>query len=126
MKKMIFISRHTPTATQEELSAKAGFNLVHVGDVDAFSSSLPEEILALTKKHNATGVACVHPIIALEAVGIMSNQQESCWFKESLAVGMFSNENRGGEFVATSLVVMTMNYAMEENCHSSFTRKVIR
>lgn len=35
--KMAFISRHTPTDRQTELAAEQGYELVHVGDCDAFS-----------------------------------------------------------------------------------------
>lgn len=123
MNTMIFISRHEPTPSQVTLAAKAGFQLVHVGDVDAFSPTLPDQLHALVSEHGAAGVACVHPLVALEAFYYTSPDQASMWFRESVTVGVFSNENRGGEFVASGLSTFKMNYAVEENGWSSPTRE---
>jgi hypothetical protein len=120
---MIFISRHAATSSQIELAAKAGFDLTHVGDVDAFAVDLADQIHALAKEHGAAGVACVHPLVALEAISLMSPSQPSPWFRESLTVGVFANENRGGEFVAAGLSTFAMNYAVEEAGWSTPTRK---
>lgn len=121
--KMIFVSRHEPSQRQRILAADAGFTLVHVGDVDAFSPTLPEQLHALVKEHGASGVACVHPLVALEAMSLMAPDQGSMWFRESITVGVFSSENRGGEFVASGLSTFKMNYAVEESGWSSPTRE---
>ena len=138
---MIFVSRHEATHSQAALADKAGFQLihvgdvdafapnlagfqlVHVGDVDAFAPNLADQLHALVKEHGASGVACVHPLVALEAMALISPNQTSRWFRESLTVGVFANENRGGAFVASSLSTFAMNYAVEEAAWSSPTRK---
>lgn len=121
--KMIFVSRHEPTSSQAALAAKAGFTLVHVGDVDAFANDLPDQVHALVREHGAAGIACVHPLVAMEAMTLMATDQSSMWFRESVAVGVFANENRGGEFVASGLTTYVMNYAVEESGWSTPTRR---
>ncbi len=121
--KMIFVSRHEPTTSQVALASKAGFQLVHVGDADAFAADLADQLHALASEHEAHGVACVHPLVALEAISLVSPLQLSPWFRESVAVGVFANESRGGEFVASGLTTYTMNYAVEEAGWSTPTRK---
>lgn len=123
MNTMIFISRHEPTPSQSALADKAGFKLVHVGDVDAFAPNLPDQLHALVKEHGAAGVACVHPIVAMEAMTLTAPDQSSMWFRESVAVGVFSNENRGGTFVASGFLTYVMNYAVEEGVWSTPTRR---
>lgn len=95
-KKFLFISRHTPTAEQITLAADANIELFHVGDMDAFSPSLRNDLRKLAKEYQ--GVVCVHALIALEA------------HKMGLAVGVYQNSNRAPEgekpsFLATALVV---------------------
>ena len=120
---MIFVSRHEATPSQAALADKAGFQLIHVGDVDAFAPNLAGRIHALASEHGAAGVACVHPLVAMEAMALTDPDQSSMWFRESLTVGVFANENRGGAFVASSLSTFAMNYAVEEAAWSSPTRK---
>ena len=124
--KMIFVSRHEPTTSQVALASKAGFQLVHVGDVDAFAADLADQLHALASEHGAAGVACVHPLVAMEAMALTAPDQSSMWFRESVAVGVFANESRGGEFVASGLTTYTMNYAVEESAWSTPTRKTFK
>jgi hypothetical protein len=84
MKKMLFISRHTPTQRQVELALEKGFGLVHVGDVDAFDSAA---VRALVEEHKHAAVCCVHPAIALGALDGTPCQ----------VVGVFENANRAPE-----------------------------
>ncbi len=84
MAKMAFISRHTPTAEQTALAAEQGFDLIHVGDVDAFAPMA----WGVVDSHPAgpfQAVACVHPWLALK----LANQ--------GFAVGVFENANRSPE-----------------------------
>lgn len=95
---MAFISRHEPTSDQHRLANEAGWNLVHVGDVDAFSDL--GEFMHQLWDDGYRGVACVHPLIAL-----------SC-FQFGYRVGVFRNENRAEigqppRFLATALIIET-------------------
>ena len=83
MRRMIFISRHKPTEGQEILATLFGFELIHVGDVDAFNT---EAVLALIKANDPEGgaaVCCVHPAVAVTAIqaqrtfGFFENAQRS-------------------------------------------------
>ena len=74
---MAFISRHEPTPRQIELAAEQGFELVHIGDHDAFTVG-PEFV------HGAgafEAVAVVHPAAALRLA-------------PDFFVGVFQNANR--------------------------------
>lgn len=90
MLKMAFVSRHVPTERQVQLAAEAGWQLDFVGDADAFND------LTLMMKDliggGYNGVACVHPLIALEACA------------HGMSVGVFRAEKRGAsEFEAVEL-----------------------
>lgn len=82
-KYLVFVSRHAPTVEQSNLAAKAGFVLVHVGDVDAFS---PTQLGELMQKNGYNCfnsiVAVVHPMLAMQALGM------------GLGVAVFENGNR--------------------------------
>lgn len=99
MGNMAFVSRHEPTPEQFRLAADQGWNLVHVGDVDAFSPNLGEFMHQLWSE-GYRGVACVHPLIAIDS------------FAFGFRVGIFRNENRAAigqppQFLATELRVET-------------------
>lgn len=76
MKKMAFISRHEPTETQFSLAKKAGFELIPVGDIDAFTGDIPNEYDA---------ICVVNPALALRALKFYN------------VVGVFENELRAKE-----------------------------
>lgn len=78
--KMAFISRHTPTHRQHELAAEQGYELLHVGDCDAFSVD-PGFV---HEKGQFEAVAVVHPAAALRLA-------------PSFFVGVFENANRAPE-----------------------------
>lgn len=80
MKKMAFISRHNPTPGQFNLAKTQGFDLVPVGDADAFAVS-PEWV---RNKGEFEAVAVVHPAAALNLV-------------KNFTVGVFENANRAPE-----------------------------
>lgn len=111
--KMIHVGRHEPTAIQTELAAQAGSQLVYAGDVDHFNKNLLEQLRDLTRAHGAEGVACTHPVVALETMALTAPKQSSMWFRESVTVGVFSNEHVDGGFIAR-LRTYAMNYAVKE------------
>lgn len=80
MKKFAFISRHEPTAEQQQLAANDGIELIHIGDADAFSvrAGFVDDAGAFD------GVVVVHPAAALR----LCSQFE---------VGVFENGSRPGE-----------------------------
>lgn len=106
--RFLFISRHTPTESQVDLARSKGIELIHAGDLDAFSPDLAKQIEELDYKfcpdhgedlvQGAHGIVCVHPVIALTAKEL------------SYKVGVFNNVNRApvGEkpqFETTQLVI---------------------
>lgn len=95
---MAFVSRHAPTARQMELAREAGFELIAVGDVDAAADDLRAAILSAAG--GADAVACVHPLIALDALQL------------GYLVGVYLNANRAPEgqppvFEASRLVIQS-------------------
>lgn len=98
---MAFISRHAPTPEQSALAADQGFNLIHVGDADAFTvgnSFVHEAAARLDVSFEA--VAVVHPAAALRLCS-------------EFIVGVFENANRAPEgappqFAAKALHVFDM------------------
>lgn len=78
---MAFISRHVPTEKQIGLAQSAGYQLVHIGDMDAFTDNT--ETL---KYWNA--ICCVHPLIALSYIQCRKK------FKVDSIVGIFNNVRR--------------------------------
>ena len=82
MRRMIFISRHKPTGEQTKLATYHGFELIHVGDVDAFDA---EAVLALIRANNPekdAAICCVHPAVALTAI------------QGGVTIGLFENAQR--------------------------------
>lgn len=69
-----FISRHEPTNEQHVIANAAGVDLVHIGDLDAFTVT-PEQVGAFE------GVVVVHPAAALRLAPVY-------------VVGVFENGNR--------------------------------
>ena len=82
MKKMIFVSRHSPSGAQSDMAQEQGYDLLHVGDVNAFDVNAVRDLIAA---HQPDAVACVHPVVALTAVSA------------GCAVGIFENANRAPE-----------------------------
>lgn len=80
LEEMAFISRHKPTDAQVILAFEKGFQLVHVGDADAFTVS-PGWV---HDKGPFGAVAVVHPAAALRLC-------------EVFEVGIFENANRAPE-----------------------------
>jgi len=80
MKKLAFISRHAATPDQIALASEKGYELVPVGDRDAFAVS-PGEFAAFS------GAVVVHPAMAIRLQGATPN----------FVIGVFENGNRAGE-----------------------------
>lgn len=115
MKTMLFISRHKATLNQIELAAKAGFALVDAGDLDAFAPDLKDKIRSMRDEREASAIACVHPLVAMAALGIQSREKEEAFFVRSLSVGVFNNLRReDGGFETTELVVCHSDTCQEE------------
>ena len=85
MENMLFISRHRPTEAQCRLAAQAGYEIVHVGDVNAFDRGAVRSLLDAHQYDDYPCVACVHPLIAMEA--LLDNRH----------VAVFENANRAPE-----------------------------
>ena len=75
--KMAFVSRHEPTQKQYFLAEAQGFELIHIGDYDAFKVS-PAFVY---EAGPFEAVAVVHPAAALNLA-------------PHFVVGVFRNENR--------------------------------
>ena len=100
MKTMNFISRHVPTPDQVRLAADKGFDLVHVGDVDAFDT---DAILEKFNDCEGTAFAVVHPALALDLASLADPDMP-------ITIGVFQNANRAPEgerpqFEAVSLKI---------------------
>lgn len=98
-----FLSRHTPTEDQRLLFEKAGIDIVHTGDVNAFDPDLGSTLASMKHEFHLDGVIVVHPLVALHAM--------AC----ALCVGVFENANRAPEgekptFEAVSLQVMDPSF----------------
>jgi len=112
---MLFISRHKATLNQIELAAKAGFALIDAGDLDAFSPGLKDKIWDLRNEHKAEGIACVHPLIAMAALGVSRIKNEDAFAVRSLSVGVFNNIRReDGGFETTEMVISHNDTLQEE------------
>ena len=85
MKTAIFISRHAPTQEQIELLADQDTNIIHVGDLDAFSDDLEDRVKALAQEHETTTVIAVHPLTCIAGLSV------------NCRVGVFENVNRAPE-----------------------------
>lgn len=87
MLKFAFVSRHVPTVSQIEMAGRAGIELIHVGDADAFGPLDINEIKAkanLEKGEYIVGYVVVHPAMAMK-------------FVNHSHVGIFENANRAPE-----------------------------
>jgi hypothetical protein len=90
MKRLIFISRHAPSVEQIALAAKLGFEIIHVGDVDAFSKDLCKQVWEMVETHKGDAISAVHPnILATQAIG--------GWGFKAVPVWIFKNETRPAE-----------------------------
>ncbi|MGA1712751.1 MAG: hypothetical protein ACO4CS_15815 [bacterium] len=65
---MLFVTRHEPSADQCAIAGDKGFNLIHVGDVNAFDPKLESILKGMMQEHNAEVVCCVHPMVAVVAL----------------------------------------------------------
>jgi hypothetical protein len=83
MQKMLFVTRHEPTPEQCAIAADKGFELVHVGDVNAFDPRLLPILKGMLREHNAEVVCCVHPMVAVVALDAGAK-----------AIAIFENSNR--------------------------------
>lgn len=101
---ILMISRHEPNADQIRLAAEQNYDIVHVGDMDAFDPNLTEKVRAAVNRIEAetdsevTAVCAVHPLIAFSAL------------KLGTGIASFRNENRAPigakpDFLTTELVV---------------------
>lgn len=94
MERFAFVSRHAPTPGQIELAGRAGIELVHVWDRDAFGP-IPE---AADSQYQ--GIIGVHPMVVVQAM------------KNGKKIGVFENVSRPGpdgkpQFSVGRLVVVT-------------------
>lgn len=87
--RMAFVSRHEPTTEQVALAEKDGYQLVHVGDLDAFSHNLPDQLTKLIAEGNYQAVACVHPVIAIRVLEFGTGYAHPC-----VRVAVFENGQR--------------------------------
>lgn len=115
MKNCLFISRHAPTMEQIQLAEKAGYSLIHGGDLNAFSYTLEKDmgemILRDSPEIEISAIACVHPNIALAAI----NQFD---------VLIFQNINRAPEgekpqFVVGGVTIWEKTFPRITNYHIS-------
>ena len=108
MTKFAFISRHNPSKEQFTLANEQGIELVHIGDLDAFSVSI-EDI-----PEHFEGVIVVHPMMALRL---------SYYYP----IGVFENSIRSSEgdkpqFFASKLVIWrsySHDYKLERKLYRS-------
>ena len=101
-KRMLFISRHKPTEGQEILATLFNYELIHVGDVDAFN---PEAVLALIRANDPEGsaaICCVHPAVAITAI----RAQRTFGFFEN---GQRAEEGKPTQFFAKMLHVYSVD-----------------
>ena len=75
-----FISRHTPTERQIELAAEQGIEVVHIGDLDAFTA----DVGAVMRRGPFEGVIVVHPAAAMRLA-------------HCLYIGVYENASRAPE-----------------------------
>jgi len=101
MERFAFVSRHAPTQGQIELASRAGIELVHVGDRDAFRP-IPEAM-----DPEFQGIIGVHPLVAVKAL------------KNDKKAGVFENISRPGpdgkpQFTVGRLVVVSPCFEIRE------------
>lgn len=84
MKRLGFISRHTPTADQVRLASEQGYTLVQLTDVDAFSPmSQWSSVVKQAIGSDYEGFIVVHPALAIrllaagKVVGVFENAQRA-------------------------------------------------
>lgn len=82
MKKLAFISRHVPTQAQIDLALVQGYEIVHVGDRDAFNISIWDSPIS---RGEFPAVAVVHPQLAMN------------FLRWGFEVAVFENANRAPE-----------------------------
>ena len=87
MKKLFFISRHVPTIEQVELARAHGYEIEHVGDLDAFGDD--DKVLDIADRANKSfgAVSIVHPALALRFSKLLWNAR----------IIIFENGNRAPE-----------------------------
>jgi hypothetical protein len=85
-KSLLFVSRHTPTEEQLILCFSVGYELVHVGDVDAFQGGL---VYKSPDRGQADGAVIVHAALAMRYV--------SAGWGEDFIIGVFQSASRPAE-----------------------------
>jgi hypothetical protein len=102
---LAFISRHAPTIRQYELAQKADFNLIHVGDLDAFKVT-PWKLDELATKYKAFAV--VNPALALR---LISRADYICVFENE----MRAEEGERPTFYAKELHIWDIPFLCSTN-----------
>lgn len=105
MTNLYFISRHVPTQEQVKLAEDDGYEIIHLGDVDAFDIKAVRAIIG--KAHDdADGeefaISCVHPMVALQAISLCD-------------VVLFENANRAPEGEKPSFHAIALHIVMGES-----------
>jgi hypothetical protein len=93
--KLVFVSRHAPTQEQISLAEAKGFQLVHVGDVDAFDAAA---VAALLAPHKDAAVCAVHPAVFFAAIQ-----------HGHTVLGVFENGNRAPEGAKPSFYAKSLH-----------------
>lgn len=91
-KRMAFVSRHEPTPEQIALAKKDGYELVHVGDMDAFDHDLDNQLCKLIVEGGYAAVACVHAMIAIRVLSFGTG-----YSNPRVRVAIFENAQRPSE-----------------------------
>lgn len=89
MKKIAFITRHTPNAEQKEICAKRGAELVAVGDIDGFDIEAVKVLFRTTVSSGCRDFAVVNPAVALN---LAKHADEI-----GIRIWVFENANRAPE-----------------------------
>lgn len=112
MKRLAFISRHAPTQEQIQLANSLGYEIVHVGDVDAFAPGLLPVVNDKVKGFDA--MAADHPNILLsQAFGHYGEKGLPCWvFEEN---GSRPVEGGKQEFFCKGVVIWYSSF--EDGCY---------
>lgn len=82
LKPIAFISRHIATDEQHSLTRNAGFELIHVGDMDAFHCT-DEQIIETLKNYNFASVVNVGLVLRIRSLRpnirfcVFENEQRS-------------------------------------------------
>lgn len=114
--KLAFVSRHVPTPRQYELARGWGYELVPVGDRDAFAGDVRWSAFP-----GYAGVVVDHPAAALRALIAESGYGQPQWM-----VGVFENVNRAPEGAPHSWETVALHmYFLASDCpETTFVRQL--